>query len=153
MHELNPFPMLVTLHNAYVNPAESVQERCINAAVHGWAEGHLSAAGHPSPSDTDKSMSSPPFPASEENERLRAIVVEAVDRFQEGQDVAAVTYAAALGWEAGVEEGLVCSGCAVENASHPFARAMRGNGMEIEFRLGRHAAGYLRACRRNGCHP
>ena len=58
-------------------------EVVLNAAVHGWMEGHLAAPGHVISEDRSGiDMPAPPFPARE-SEQLRALVFEAMDRFED----------------------------------------------------------------------
>lgn len=119
-----------------------LEERCLYAAVHSWAEGHLAAEDHQEPDETDAPLSSPPFPHPEEDgARLSAIMADAVARFGgKGGGVDAIAYSAALAWHAGVEAGENCDGCEIDQASNAVARAMRRGEMKISFQPVSHVA-------------
>jgi hypothetical protein len=130
---LNFAPLFLTLVHT-IGVDGDLKERCLYAVVHCWGEGHLAAPGHPHPSDTDSPLHVPPFPDPEEDaERIAVIVNTAIDRSEEGGDVATLGIAAALGWEAGWRQGKTCSGCAIEGSDSPFATAMRTGRMGIGF--------------------
>jgi hypothetical protein len=132
--EVNPLPLFVVLSEA-ASMEGDLEERCLYAAIHSWAEGHLAAEEHREPGETDAPLSSPPFPHPEEDGgRLSAIMADAVARFGgEGSGVDAIAYAAALGWRAGLEAGKRCDGCEIDQASNAVARAMRRGEMRIRF--------------------
>jgi hypothetical protein len=115
-------------------------EVVLNAAVHGWMEGHLAAPGHVVSGDRSGiDMPTPPFPARE-SEQLRALVSETMARFQDGEEPAAAMFAAAIAWQAGRQEGSRCPGCALEHADQPIPRAVRGGQGRYSFQLDdRHA--------------
>jgi len=111
-------------------------EVVLNAAVHGWMEGHLAAPGHVLSEDRSGiDMPAPPFPARE-SEQLRALVFEAMDRFDDGEEPAAAMFAAAIAWRAGRQEGSRCPGCALEHADQPIPRAVRAGLGRYSFQLG-----------------
>lgn len=103
----------------------------VDAAVHGWYEGHVeghAAKGAPSPV---KRMAdpcpAPPFPATDSTE-LESIVGEASRRFTREAIDAAIAFAAGLGWAAGLREGAACPGCVTPGArirGAPDATAVR----------------------------
>ncbi len=115
-------------------------EVVLNAAVHGWMEGHLAAPGHVvSEARSGIEMPVPPFPARG-SEQLRALVFEAMDRFGDGEEPAAAMFAAAIAWRAGRQEGARCPGCALEHAEQPIPRAVRAGLGRYSFQLNdRHA--------------
>jgi HEPN domain-containing protein len=138
--EVNPLPLFIVLSEA-ASMEGDLEERCLYAAVHSWAEGHLAAEGHDEPEETDVPISAPPFPHPEgDGGRLSAIMADSVARFGgKGGGVDAIAYAAALGWHAGLEAGERCDGCAMDQASHAVARAMRRGEMGIQFHPLTHA--------------
>ena len=132
--EVNPIPMLLVL--AETAEAEGdLQARCLYAAVHAWAEGHLAVPTHPQPADTGTPLHVPPFPhPQEDGERLATIAAVAREHVHDGgSEIAAMTLAAGLAWEAGWRQGLECDGCAVEGGDSPFSRAMRNGQIRIGF--------------------
>jgi HEPN domain-containing protein len=93
--DVNPLPLLRNLDQA-ASLEGGIAQRCLYAAVHSWAEGHLAAPGHPDPSDTDEELHVPPFPNRDDTDgRLRAIVAEALGRFHGGEGIDAIAYACA----------------------------------------------------------
>jgi len=132
--EVNPVPILLALANAVDVEGDGLA-RCLHAAVHAWAEGHLAAPGHPEPAATDVPLHVPPFPdPASDGERLEAVLAIARERAEDGgSEVAAMVVAAGLAWELGWQRGLECEGCAVEHADGPFARAMRRGEIGISF--------------------
>jgi hypothetical protein len=131
---INPVPMILVLVQASTLDG-SIEDRCVYAAVHCWAEGHLAAPDHVEAGETDTPLHVPPFPDPEGDAGdLAAIVATAMNRVKEGgPEIAAVSVAAALGWEAGCRQGGDCEGCAIEGASTSFARAMRNGRMNLGF--------------------
>lgn len=131
---INPVPMILVLVQASTLDG-SLEDRCVYAAVHCWAEGHLAAPDHVEAGETDAPLHVPPFPDPEgDADRLAAIVAAAVNLVKEGApEIVAVSVAAALGWEAGCKQGNNCEGCAIEGAGTPFARAMRSGRMNLGF--------------------
>jgi len=118
-------PMLYVLRQALSFDNEPA-EKCLYVAVHCWAEGHLSVPDHPAPDETEVPLPSPPYPdPADPSGRLYAIVDEALSRFDGAQEVDLLTFTAALAWQAGIEDGSVCEGCAVAGASDPVIRAAR----------------------------
>lgn len=113
---------LATLHDALNDPSVSpdgeLKARVIYAAVHGWYEGHIEGEAVAGRVQTTPqalaaehaAMPSPPFPSTD-SEVLAAILRETRERFEERELVAAVAFAAALGWAAGYREGRECAGC------------------------------------------
>ena len=79
-------------------------------------------------------LPNPPFPFPED-EQLLKIIDETTARFREGEEPAAVAYAAALGWQAGRATAGECSGCAPEGHDNPVARALRGGTGRISFHI------------------
>lgn len=133
-HEVNPIPMLLVLTET-AEAEGDLQARCLYAAVHAWAEGHLAVPTHPQPADTEAPLHVPPFPhPQEDGERLAAIVAVAGERVRDGgSEIAAMALAAGLAWEAGWRQGLECDGCAVQGGDSPFSRAMRSGQIRISF--------------------
>jgi HEPN domain-containing protein len=134
MGEINLLPLILVLSQAS-SIEGNLEDRCLYAAVHCWAEGHLAAAGHPEPLESEAELSSPPFPDPEvDGKRLHAITLDATARFgSEGHEVDAISYSAALGWKAGIDAGIRCDGCEIGEASGALARAMRSGEMRIRF--------------------
>lgn len=134
--DTNPLPLLLTISETFAekSPVPSLQERIVHAAVHGWMEGHLAAPGHRLDPAYAGDMPAAPFPDPHDR-RLGQIIKESVERFGDGEEPAAVAFAAALGWKQGREAGQECTGCAPEGHDHPAARAMRSGAGEVEFRL------------------
>jgi hypothetical protein len=118
-------PMLHVLRQA-LSFDDEPPKKCLYVAVHCWAEGHLAAPGHPEPEETEAPLPSPPYPdPADPSGQLHAIVDEALARFDGDQEVDLLTFTAALAWQAGIEEGAACEGCAVAGASDPVIRAAR----------------------------
>ncbi|MGH2948583.1 MAG: hypothetical protein ACRDPC_20390 [Solirubrobacteraceae bacterium] len=136
MDEPNPLPIIQTVFTAMTAADHGPQAIVLQAAVHGWMEGHLSVPGHetrdlpPHPGE----MPSPPFP-NPDSPRLKEILDDTRERFADDEAEAAAAYAIALAWQSGRDEGKNCPGCGIELASSPVARAMREGRMHIEFRL------------------
>lgn len=131
----NLMPLLLTISQAAGEDFNSPGERVLHAAVHAWAEGHVASPGHKLVGDTSEHpMPSPPFPYPHDNCKLKEIIETTSKSFGDGKDAAAITLVAALGWSAGYDEGLECSGCALEGADSAPARAMRAGHMGITFR-------------------
>jgi hypothetical protein len=130
---INFAPVFLTLVNAVIEDG-TLEERCLHVAVHSWGEGHLAAPDHPEPKETETPLHVPPFPDPQADaDRLAVVVNTALDRFEEGAEVAALAIAAALAWEAGWKQGKNCPGCAIEGGNSPFARAMRSGRMWVGF--------------------
>jgi HEPN domain-containing protein len=130
---INFAPLFMTLVQAIVMDG-TLEERCLHAAVHSWAEGHLAAPGHPDPNVTETPLHVPPFPDPQADEdRLATVVHTALHRFEEGSEVAVLSIAAALAWEAGWKQGKSCNGCAIEKADSAFGIAMRSGRMWVGF--------------------
>lgn len=129
---LNAHPMIVLLLGAVRSDPAPTRDRVVQAAVHAWMEGHLSAPGHPRMSSTDAEFPSPPFP-DPHDDRLHAIVDETMERFDPIQIVPAVAYASSLAWIAGETDGADCGGCALPNGDTDVARAVRGGEVAIRF--------------------
>jgi HEPN domain-containing protein len=82
--EVNPVPMILVLIQASTLDG-SLEDRCVYAAVHCWAEGHLAAPDHVEAGETDAPLHAPPFPDPEmDADHLAAIVATAVNRVEEG---------------------------------------------------------------------
>ena len=135
--ELNPLPVLLTISETFTDAERdtSLQDRLVHAAVHGWMEGHLSSPGHRLDPDNVSDMPEPPFPHPDDPQ-LRQILEETSRRFREGEEPAAVAFAAALGWQAGRATAGECPGCAPPGHDDPAAKAMREGRGEIRFELG-----------------
>lgn len=124
-------PMLYVLRQALSIDNEP-KVKCLFAAIHCWAEGHLAAPDHPEPEETEEALRSPPYPdPADEDGRLSAIIGEALARFDGAQEVDLLAYVAALAWQAGGEEGAACPGCAAGGANDPAIRAMRNGELAI----------------------
>lgn len=131
--EVNPAPLILVLVEASTLDGD-LKDRCLYAAVHAWAEGHLAAPEHPDPDDTEAPLHVPPYPDPEADaDRLNVIVNTALQRIENCPAVGAISVAAALGWEAGWKQGQKCDGCAIEGAGSPFAQAMRSGRMGMGF--------------------
>jgi HEPN domain-containing protein len=131
--EINPAPLILVLVEASTLDGD-LEDRCLYAAVHAWAEGHLAAPEHPEPSETETPLHVPAYPdPQDEDDSLGVIVATALQRFGEGPEVAAIGIAAALAWEAGWKQGQECNGCAIAGAGTPFAKAMRNGRMGMGF--------------------
>ena len=129
----NVLPLLTVLEAIFSTGEPSDRfEAVLQAAVHGWMEGHLSAPGHVVSGDTTEEMPAPPYPPRE-SAALRAILHEVMGRFGSGEEPGAALCAAARGWQAGRQAGLDCPGCALENADQPVARAIRAGRGEYRF--------------------
>ncbi len=135
MADLNVMPLLLTIREAFEAKAADLPftERALSACVHAWMEGHVAAPGHHLDRDRVQGMPHPPFP-DPRDERLQRILREVGERFEAGEEPAAIAYAAALGWRAGRQAGLDCPGCAPEGFEHPMSRAMRSGRIDISFR-------------------
>jgi hypothetical protein len=125
-NELNALPLLLTISETFTDAERgtSLEGRIVHAAVHGWMEGHLSAPGHDFDPANVGGMPEPPFPHSNDPQ-LGQIIDETSRRFRNGEEPAAVAFAAALGWQAGRATAGECLGCAPEGYDEPVARAMR----------------------------
>jgi hypothetical protein len=136
----NAAPLLTVINGVFASgEAHDRFEVVLHAAVHGWMEGHVAAPGHRLAAATsDEEMPVPPYP-SRDSEALREILAEAMDRFGDDEEPAVALFAAALGWRAGRQEGLDCTGCALIHADQPIARAIRDGTGRYEFHLGRRA--------------
>jgi hypothetical protein len=96
-------------------------------------EGHIEGegrAGTPSlpTAMTEQNMPSAPFPCPDD-ERLRAILREVDERFAGGEPIAAALFASGLAYQAGLEDGSHCPGCAPRAGSgglEPAARIRAG---------------------------
>lgn len=124
--EMNVLPLLVTVSETFTDAERdtSFESRVVHAAVHGWMEGHLSAPGHQFDIENVGEMPEAPFPHPDDPQ-LREIVDEVLRRFRQGEEPAAVAFAAALGWQAGRATAGECLGCAPEGHDEPVAMAMR----------------------------
>lgn len=134
--EVNPLPLLLIVSETFTDAERgtSFETRAVHAAVHGWMEGHLSSPGHHLDPNNVGEMPEPPFP-SQDDPQLKQIVEEVLSRFREGEEPAAVAFAAALGWQAGRATAGECIGCAPEGHDDPAAIAMRQGRGEIRFVL------------------
>jgi hypothetical protein len=134
--DTNALPLLLTISESFTekSPVPSLQGRIVHAAVHGWMEGHLAAPGHQLDPAYVGKMPAAPFPDPHDR-RLSQIVKETSERFGDGEEPAAVAFAAALGWKQGLAAGQECPGCAPEGNEHPAARALRSGVGYVEFRL------------------
>lgn len=134
--ELNALPLLLTISETFTDAERdtSLQERLVHATVHGWMEGHLSSPGHRLDRDNVGDIPESPFP-NPDDPQLRHIVDEASRRFRDGEEPAAVAFAAALGWQAGRATAGECPGCAPPGHDDPAAKAMREGRGEIRFAL------------------
>jgi hypothetical protein len=131
----NVLPLLTVLNGIFSTQEPSdLLETVLQAAVHGWMEGHLGAPGHHVSSGPTEEMPSPPFPPRDPD-ALGTIVGEAMDRFSVDEAPAAALYAGALGWQAGRQAGLDCPGCTLENADQPIPRAIRAGRGQYRFHL------------------
>src|SRR5262245_45413927 len=98
-------PLLLTISESFTEkPEPSLRDRIVHAAVHGRMEGHLAAPDHRIDPTYTGTMPAAPFPDPTDR-RLRQIIVEALERFDEGEEPAAVAFAAALGWKQGRAAG------------------------------------------------
>jgi hypothetical protein len=132
--DTNAMPLLLTISESFTEkPQPSLKERIVHAAVHGWMEGHLAAPNHRIDPTFTGEMPAAPWPDPTDR-RLKRIIEEATERFDEGEEPAAVAFAAALGWKQGRAAGQECPGCALEGHDDPFVQAMRSGGVTIEFR-------------------
>jgi hypothetical protein len=133
--DTNALPLLLVISESFTEkPVPTLGQRIVHAAVHGWMEGHLAAPGHQLDPENVGEMPAAPFPDPHDR-RLEQIIKEASERFGDGEEPAAVAYAAALGWRQGPEAGQECPGCAPRGHEDPDARAMRSGAGEVEFRL------------------
>jgi hypothetical protein len=96
--------------------------------------GHLSSPGHRLDPDNVGNMPNPPFPHPEDPQ-LGEIVDETRRRFREGEEPAAVAFAAALGWQAERATAGECPGCAPPGYDDPVASAMREGRGNLRFSL------------------
>jgi hypothetical protein len=129
----NPLPLILVLSEA-ASLDGGLEERCLYAIAHAWAEGHLAASGHPEPGDADEPLNAPPFPDPDDpGGQLRAVLTDTLSRFQGGEEIEAIAYAASLAWRQGRLEGHQCSGCAIENGTHAIARALRRGELRVSF--------------------
>jgi hypothetical protein len=133
MVETNGVPLLVVITETLAEVGDSPLDALVmHAAVHGWMEGHLSAPGHRLDSENEQTMPNPPFP-NPADELLQRIVREALSRFSPGEEPAAITYAAALGWQAGRLTANECPGCSPPGHDHATPRAIRSGQATVEF--------------------
>ncbi|MGH3008549.1 MAG: hypothetical protein ACRDLM_03975 [Gaiellaceae bacterium] len=135
--DLNALPLLLTISESFTGAERgaSLEGRLVHAAVHGWMEGHLASPSHRLDPDNVGEMPDPPFPHPDDPQ-LGQIVAEASRRFREGEEPAAVAFAAALGWQAGRATAVECPGCAPTGHDEPAARAMREGRGDVRFVLG-----------------
>jgi hypothetical protein len=137
MHrEMNALPLLLTISETFTQAEKetALEDRVVHAAVHGWMEGHLSSPGHRLNPANVGQMPQRPFPATDDPQ-LDQIVEETLSRFREGEEPAAIAFAAALGWQAGRATAGECPGCAPEGHDDPAAMAMREGRGGIRFVL------------------
>jgi len=133
--DTNALPLLLTIYGSFTEkPVPTLQQRIVHAAVHGWMEGHLAAPDHQLDPEYVGEMPSAPFPDPHDR-RLEQIIKETSERFGDGEEPAAVAFAAALGWKQGRAAGQECPGCALQGHEHPAVRAMRSGEGKVEFRL------------------
>jgi hypothetical protein len=133
----NPQTLVLSmvLHDTLNGPGATDELRAatLRAAVHAWMEGHIEGegrAGTPSlpTAMAEQDMPSPPFPRPD-NERLRAILREAYERFAGGEPIAAALFASGLAYQAGLADGSDCPGCVPRAGSEgpePAARIRAG---------------------------
>ena len=119
--DTNALPLLFTIYEGFTekSPVPSLQGRIVHAAVHGWMEGHLAAPDHQLDPEYVGEMPSAPFPDPHDR-RLEQIIKETSERFSDGEEPAAVSFAAALGWKHGRAAGQECPGCAPQGHDDPF---------------------------------
>jgi len=131
---LNALPLLLTISETFTGDEREspFEARVVHAAVHGWMEGHLSSPGHRLDPDHVGEMPEPPFPHPDDPQ-LGQIIDEVAGRFREGEEPAAVAFAAALGWQAGRATAGECPGCAPPRHDDPKAMAMRKGWGEVRF--------------------
>lgn len=132
--DLNPLPLALTIVEGFTPQPQELVARVAHAAVHGWMEGHLAAPGHRHDPRFTGSMPASPFPDPHDR-RVTAIIVETLERFGDGEEPAAVAFAAALGWQQGRSAGAACPGCAVEGWQNPSAQAMRAGTAHLVFQI------------------
>jgi hypothetical protein len=133
--DTNALPLLLTISGSFTEkPVPPLDELIVHAAVHGWMEGHLAAPNHRLDPTFVGKMPCPPFPDPGDR-RLERIINEASERFAEGEEPAAVAFAAALGWKQGRVAGQECLGCAPQGHEHPAAHAMRSGDGKVVFQL------------------
>jgi hypothetical protein len=134
--ELNALPLLLTVSETFTDSERETpfNARVAHAAVHGWMEGHLSSPGHILDPANVGDMPESPFPRRGDPQLVQ-IIDETLRRFREGEEPAAVAFAAALGWQAGRATAGECPGCAPMGHDHPSATAMREGRGEIRFYL------------------
>ncbi len=132
-------PMLPLLIWNAQTKARSIDSAVLNAAVHGWYEGHI--ARHLddgvkvpiAPADADGSIR-PPFP-EDLNAEFRQIRATA-QNLCEGESAlipGVIAVAAGLAWKAGYREGGSCRGCVATGAvSSQVAEQMRRGQTSIQ---------------------
>jgi hypothetical protein len=133
--DTNAAPLLFTISETFDEPDQnmSLEVRVMHAAVHGWFEGHIAAPEHRIDRDAATSaMPAAPFPDPTDR-RLTSIVDETLGRFTDGEEPAAVSYAAALGWKTGRHAGQECPGCNPEGHTAAMSQAMRSGEVQIRF--------------------
>ena len=129
----NPHPLFVVQNTALREDGRDLQTVILQAAVHGWMEGHLAAPGHVTRGvASSERMSAPPFPRADSGE-LAAIVQWTADTFREGEDEGAAAAAAGVAWRYGRQEGLDCPGCCLPHAGNQLAQDIRAGRMQVEF--------------------
>jgi hypothetical protein len=113
---------VATVHDALNDPTVPAEAEfkagVVHAAVHAWYEGHIdgeAVAGRVQTipqtlAEQESAAPSPPFP-SRDSDALAAILRETGERFDKSELIAAVGFAAALGWAEGYREGRDCPGC------------------------------------------
>jgi hypothetical protein len=133
----NSMPLIVTIVDTLgeKQDARSLGDMIVSAAVHGWMEGHLAAPGHRLDTGNVGEMPESPFPPTD-NPQLKTTIQDAYERFEVGEESAAVAYAAALGWQMGRQSGMNCPGCAPKGGfDNPVVEAMRSGRASVRFHI------------------